>query len=808
MIVVPRDLRTVLEALRTHGRPFLAGGCVRDALMGRQALDLDVEVYGLSASRLEATLHRFGATGLVGKAFAVWKLQLSSGCYDFALPRRETKSGGGHRGFSIEPDPTLDLATACLRRDFTVNAMLYDPFTHDVIDPHGGRRDLAGGVLRHTSEAFAEDPLRVLRAMQFAARFGFRLADETAALARRIAPAFSELPVERVWGEWDKFATRAERPSCGLHTLRRAGWLEHFPLLHALVDLTQDPEWHPEGDVFEHTCHALDALVGVPAWKDATSDTRRVLFFAVLCHDLGKASATHRAEHHGRLRWVSPGHDRLGAPLAESFLASIGSPLELRAIVSALVAHHHAHRSWPENTPTATAVRRLARHLEPASIELLIPVLEADHLGRPPLVSPDTRARIDRLTEAAAKLAVRAAAPAPILMGRDLIRAGYTAGPALGAVLRAAYEAQLDGVFGDLDGAHKWLSERHETPVGVIRRTCVASLGDESEQPPRPEDGLQAHPLPMNTLEALKQHTIVVADTGDFRSLREFSPRDATTNPSLILKAAQMPQYEELVDRVVADQRSASIETIIDNVLVRFGREILDIIPGRVSTETDARLSFDAEGTIAKGRELIALYEQAGIGRERILIKIASTWEGIAAAEVLEREGIHCNMTLLFSLPQAVRCAEVGATLISPFVGRILDWHKAKHGRDYAGHEDPGVLSVRTIYDYYKKFGYKTEVMGASFRNTDEILELCGCDLLTISPDLLAKLKADTRPAPPKLTLESARSSDIERLPLDEKSFRYLLNDDAMATEKTAEGIRNFAADIVKLEKLIAAKRG
>ncbi len=318
----------------------------------------------------------------------------------------------------------------------------------------------------------------------------------------------------------------------------------------------------------------------------------------------------------------------------------------------------------------------------------------------------------------------------------------------------------------------------------------------------------------MNTLEQLKQHTIVVADTGDFKSLRQYAPRDATTNPSLILKAAQMPEYSELLDRAIADSGARSlsgaarVERAMDHVLVAFGLEILTIIPGRVSTETDARLSFDTEGTIRKGRELIGLYESRGIGRERILIKIASTWEGIAASAELEREGIHCNMTLLFSLAQAVRCAEVGATLISPFVGRILDWHRAKHGRDYAGHEDPGVLSVRTIHDYYKKFGHATEVMGASFRNTDEILELCGCDLLTISPDLLAKLQADTRPAPRKLSVEAARKSPVERLSLDEKTFRYLLNDDAMATEKTAEGIRNFAADIVRLEDLLAKKLG
>jgi transaldolase len=313
----------------------------------------------------------------------------------------------------------------------------------------------------------------------------------------------------------------------------------------------------------------------------------------------------------------------------------------------------------------------------------------------------------------------------------------------------------------------------------------------------------------MNTLDQLKQHTVVVSDTGDFRTLRDYSPRDATTNPSLIFKAAQMPEYAELLEKVVTDNRSSALprlallDFIIDNLLIAFGVEILKIIPGRVSTETDARLSFDTAGSIAKARELIALYAKRGIGRERVLIKIASTWEGLAAAEVLEREGIHCNMTLLFSLPQAVRAAEAKATLISPFVGRILDWYKAKNQRDYAGHEDPGVLSVRSIYNYYKKFGYPTEVMGASFRNTDEIMELVGCDLLTISPDLLAKLKADTRPAPPKLTVAAAKASDVERLELDEKRFRFLVNEDAMATEKTAEGIRNFAADIRKLEKMI-----
>lgn len=318
----------------------------------------------------------------------------------------------------------------------------------------------------------------------------------------------------------------------------------------------------------------------------------------------------------------------------------------------------------------------------------------------------------------------------------------------------------------------------------------------------------------MNTLEHLKQSTVVVADTGDFQALREFAPRDATTNPSLIFKAAGMPGYAALLDKAVADNRDAPlgraalVDRITDHLLIAFGLEILKVVPGRVSTEVDARLSFDTDGTVAKARELIALYENNGVSRDRVLIKVASTWEGIAAGEILEREGIHCNMTLLFSLPQAVRCAEAGVTLISPFVGRILDWHRAKHQREYAGHEDPGVLSVRAVFDYYKKFGYRTEVMGASFRNTDEILELSGCDLLTISPDLLGKLKTDTRPAPRKLSVESAAASPIERLTLDEKRFRFLLNEDAMATEKTAEGIRGFVADILKLESVITSRLG
>ncbi|NBB79917.1 MAG: transaldolase [Verrucomicrobia bacterium] len=315
-----------------------------------------------------------------------------------------------------------------------------------------------------------------------------------------------------------------------------------------------------------------------------------------------------------------------------------------------------------------------------------------------------------------------------------------------------------------------------------------------------------------NTLESLKEMTTVVADTGDFETLSAYAPQDATTNPSLILKALQKPEYAGvLVDAIEsAGESSASgderIDLVIDHLLVGFGLKILEIVPGRVSTEVDARLSFDAEASVAKARELIALYEAAGISRERVLIKLASTWEGIQAAEVLQKEGIRCNMTLLFSLVQAAACAEVGAQLISPFVGRILDWYKANTDETYGRENDPGVASVKEIFNYYKKFGYKTEVMGASFRNSGEILELAGCDLLTISPALLEELQGMNEPIERKLDADAAQSSDIERLEVSEKSFRWLLNEDAMATEKLAQGIRVFASDMNKVREIVKEK--
>src|ERR1700726_740856 len=299
----------------------------------------------------------------------------------------------------------------------------------------------------------------------------------------------------------------------------------------------------------------------------------------------------------------------------------------------------------------------------------------------------------------------------------------------------------------------------------------------------------------LSQLEQLKKFTKVVADTADFESIKEFKPEDATTNPSLVYAATQKQQYTHLLDEVLTDRKksglsgAAQIEDIIDHLLVQFGCDILEIVPGRVSTETDARLSFDVEGSIKKARRLIELYQERRIPRERVLIKIASTWEGINAAEQLQKEGIKCNLTLMFSLPRAVRCAEAKVQLISPFVGRIYDWYKKEMKRDYKGAEDPGVQSVQEIYTYYKKFDIKTEVMGASFRNVGQILELAGCDLLTISPDLLEKLAASSEPVERKLDPEKAKSSRMERLERDEKKSRSLFNENAMATEKTSEGI-------------------
>jgi len=455
---IPDDLRAILEAVRLNGRPRLVGGGVRDWLLGIEPKDFDIEVGGSDFETLHRTLRPFGSTDIVGRSFGVIKVRsrATGSEYDFSLPRRESKTGAGHRGFAVEPDPMLSDADAAARRDFTLNAIALDPFTHELIDPHGGQRDLQARVLRHTSAAFVDDPLRVLRGFQLAARFNFTLAPETAALCRTIADTFTELPVERVWGEWEKWASKAVRPSRGLTVLEETGWLKHFPEIAALRGTPQEPEWHPEGDVFTHTQHCLDALVALEEWPSCEPRRRRLLMFGVLAHDFGKPAATAYAEKRGAMRWISPGHEAAGGPVAQDFLRRIGAPLDYDPAICALVVHHLAHHHGAAEF-TDTSVRRLARKLSPARIDDLALVMRADANGRPPLQSPEIHTRINELVAKAHALEIADAAPKPIVLGRHLISLGLKPGPGFKPVIEAAFEAQLDGAFSDEAGGVAWL---------------------------------------------------------------------------------------------------------------------------------------------------------------------------------------------------------------------------------------------------------------------------------------------------------------------------------------------------------------
>ena len=456
-MTIPAPLHAAFSALRSAGsRPRLVGGCVRDWLLGLQPKDFDVEVFGLDYEALARALAPFGPTDVVGRSFGVLKVRLDGVEYDFSLPRRESKTGAGHRGFAVVPDSTLTEAEAAARRDFTINAMAYDPFEDRLLDFHGGEADLRKKILRHPSPAFVEDPLRVLRAFQFAARFEFTVAPETIALCQSIRDTYQELPVERVWGEWDKWATKSRRPSLGLAVLKQTGWLAHFPEIAALDGVPQEPEWHPEGDVLVHTSHCLDALVGLPAWREGSTETRRMLSFSVLAHDFGKPSTTKQAERRMKLRWVSPEHEAAGGPLAETFLQRIGAPLQLIDYVRPLVVNHLLHHTGPAEYRDTT-VRRLARKIAPATIDDLIAVMSADHLGRPPLVSEQTVVRLENLRSSARRLTLEHAAPKPVLLGRHLIALGLTPGPHFKAALDAAFESQLDGAFDDEAGAIEWM---------------------------------------------------------------------------------------------------------------------------------------------------------------------------------------------------------------------------------------------------------------------------------------------------------------------------------------------------------------
>ncbi len=462
------QLLAIFRALRAIGRPRLVGGGVRDWLLGLDPKDLDIEVAGADFESLVRVLAPFGDADLVGRSFGVVKLRTAGAEYDFSLPRRESKTGAGHRGFAVAPDPTLSDAEAAARRDFTINAIAYDPVAGTIIDPYNGRADLQTKTLRHTSAAFVEDPLRVLRGMQLAARFDLTLAPETAALCRSISGTFHELPVERIWGEWDKWAVKSHVPSKGIAVLEQTGWLAHFPEIDAMAGVPQEPEWHPEGDVLAHTKYCLDALVRLPEWLQGDPLRRRYLMLAVLAHDFGKPSTTTRVERRGTLRWTSPGHEEAGGPLAETFLRRIGAPLQLLDWVRPLVVHHLAHHHGQAEF-TDSAVRRLARKLAPATIDELCVVMKADDLGRPPLLSPDTGFRISALRAKAHALAVQDCAPRQLMLGRHLLELGLQPGPGFKTILDTAFEAQLEGAFADEASGRKWLEDYlRKLPTGQM----------------------------------------------------------------------------------------------------------------------------------------------------------------------------------------------------------------------------------------------------------------------------------------------------------------------------------------------------
>jgi tRNA nucleotidyltransferase (CCA-adding enzyme) len=443
-------LRPMIDAIMAAGGlPLLVGGAVRDLLMNQGTKDIDVEVYGLDVERLLKALQPFGRIDAVGRSFGVLKLRTRAGQeFDFALPRRESKVGAGHRGFLAEPDPTMTPREAAARRDFTINAMALTP-TGEVLDFFGGQADLHARVLRHTTPAFAEDPLRVLRAMQFAARFDMRLAPETAAFCRQLLPEAATLPIERIWAEWWKWATKSVRPSAGLRVLEETGWLRLYPEVGALAGCEQDPLWHPEGKVLLHTCYVVDAAAAIAARDALVGEQRAILLLAALCHDLGKPATTIH-DPDGRIR--SPGHDLAGVAPTEALLRRIGCPQAIAAHIIPLVREHMVHIGM---TVTERAVRRLSLRLAPATIETWGRLVEADHSGRPPLPPGNPGAEIVALAQ---QLGAAEGRPQPLLHGRDLIAAGVAQpGPQLGALLKQVYAAQIDGAFATPEEGLAWV---------------------------------------------------------------------------------------------------------------------------------------------------------------------------------------------------------------------------------------------------------------------------------------------------------------------------------------------------------------
>jgi tRNA nucleotidyltransferase (CCA-adding enzyme) len=458
-VPIPNELNRILADTPALAQAYLVGGSVRDSLLGLPVKDYDIECFGVAYDRLAEDLARWGRTDLVGKSFGVIKLTTRSGLeYDFAIPRRDSKSGIGHKGFAVEFDPNITPAEAAERRDFTINTLMFDPRNNRILDHFDGRADLRNKILRHTGDAFAEDPLRVLRGMQLAARFELTPAPDTVDLCRDICDTFAELPLDRVREEWFKWAAKSRRPSLGITFLEATGWLDHFPEIAALRPTPQDPEWHPEGDVLTHTCHCLDALVQFPEWQQAETATRITLTFGTLAHDFGKPATTRTEFKYGRDCIVSPAHDTVGIDITDHFLTRIGAPNELRKHVPPLVRCHMAHLQ--EITPRS--VRRLARRLAPATIEELSIVIRADHKGRPP-IPPTIPPSVTELLQRARELKIEADAPKPLLLGRHLIERGRQPGPDFGAILDAAFEAQLDGAFETPEQAQVWLDRHLET---------------------------------------------------------------------------------------------------------------------------------------------------------------------------------------------------------------------------------------------------------------------------------------------------------------------------------------------------------
>jgi len=459
-IELPAGLEKAISAVkRAGGNCRVVGGSVRDALLGIKPKDFDVEVYGLELEDVADVLKSVGKTNLVGKSFCVLKIRVQNIEYDFAIPRKERKTGPGHLGFEVDSNPHLSERDALSRRDFTINALLYDPEKSELIDHFGGKSDLKKKRLRHVSEAFREDPLRPLRAMQFAGRFDLTLDEETAKICASMKGEYNTLPIERIWGEWEKWSHQSIKPSAGLRALRDSQWLRFYKELHDLIRIPQDPEWHPEGDVWEHTLCCVDAMANSEVWQNSKTDDRSTLMLGILCHDLGKPICTQLLEKRGRLRWTSHGHDAAGVPLSKKLLKRIGAFRKIAEPVPSLVGGHHYLNTLPEGGPSKSSLRRLANRLTPANLAQLHSVMTADHLGRPPLVSEEQTFRLSLFREKIEELAIADAAPKPILLGRHLIDRGMKPSKEFKAVLNNAFEAQLDGAFEDIEGALQWLKE-------------------------------------------------------------------------------------------------------------------------------------------------------------------------------------------------------------------------------------------------------------------------------------------------------------------------------------------------------------